>query len=199
MKKMLVLLLLTGCSSSEYVSGTITAKNGHSIVSEYNKASELECSSSGSRLDFFIDMDDSLSPTVADTFTNSIVVCDGANGQNGLNGEVGAQGPQGLQGAIGPQGIPGAVGIQGPTGPQGDTGPAGTSATIKAYTSTTCAAITGSTLYIKIKNGTASIYSSNTCASNSKLEEVNEGGSYFVTNNRLLVYSEEVARVITFN
>ena len=205
MKYLLPLIFLVGCSSSDYVAGTITAKNGHSMVSQYNKTSEIECESSGTRLDFFIDMDDSLLASDGDIYTNSVVVCDGINGLNGLQGERGEQGaqgapgPQGIQGLVGPQGIPGMMGMPGPTGPQGATGATGATgssgATIRVYNVSTCTLITGTSTYIKSN----AIYSSSSCNSNTKIEELNDGESYFVSNNSLLISSGHNFRVITFN
>ena len=96
--------------------------NGHSIVSQYNDSSEIECANGGTRLDFFLDNDDSLSASENDLFLNSIVVCNGANGLQGPQGLRGCQGAQGIPGAMGPVG---AVGPQGPAGATGSRGPRG--------------------------------------------------------------------------
>lgn len=154
-------LFLAACGTDKSLEATITAvdgKDGHSIVSSYQSASELECEgASGNRLDLYLDLDDSLSVSEGDLYSNSIISCNGVNGQKGeqgipgvqgVQGEPGQQGPQGLQGLVGPQGatglqgavgpqgatgqqgnqgLPGPIGPQGPTGPQGLQGPVGSS------------------------------------------------------------------------
>lgn len=149
----LALLTLIGCSPSKEVVNVIKGNdgaNGHSLVSSYNESTSCECGENGgSRLDIYLDMDDSLSATEGDLYQNSLVVCNGLNGLNGRDGEDGEQGiqgpqgeqgprgipgrrgPRGLQGAVGPQGLVGATGPQGaagaigPQGPQGVAGPTG--------------------------------------------------------------------------
>lgn len=158
-KYMFVLvMLLMGCSPNreviEVYRGTdgLNGSNGHSIVSVYNNASEIDCSTSGTRLDLYLDVDDTLNATENDTYLNSIVSCNGSNGLNGsdglagtsgTNGEDGSDGADGLDGengtngvagipgaagptgATGPQGVAGSTGSAGPTGPQGPAGPQG--------------------------------------------------------------------------
>jgi len=219
MKKFLLacLLVLVGCAEDKSVVATITAidgKNGHSIVSSYNSASELECEgSAGYRLDMFVDLDDSLTASEGDLFSNSLVVCDGRNGLNGQNGlqgpqgEQGEPGPQGLQGLTGPQGTPGEqgepgpVGPQGPQGPQGIQGPSGSSgATIVAYSSNSCTKISGTSVYVKpTGSNNFGLYSSSSCSSSSKFAEVSQGESYWVSGNALAIWNDGSLRVITFN
>lgn len=124
--------------------------NGHSLVSEYVESDE--CDNGGTRLDVLLDLDDSLSVTEGDLYQNSLIACNGDQGEQGERGIQGIQGedgergipgqrgPRGLRGRVGrqgltgqqgEQGIPGTVGQQGaqgdpgPTGEQGDQGPAG--------------------------------------------------------------------------
>lgn len=219
MKKFLLacILVLAGCAKDESVIATITAndgKNGHSIVSSYNSASELECEGSdGYRLDMYIDLDDSLTASEGDKFSNSLVVCNGQNGLNGENGlqgpqgEQGEQGPQGLQGLAGPQGEPGAQGSPGPTGPQGPQGPQGiqgpagsSGATIVSYSSNSCTKISGTSTYVKpTGSSNFGLYSSSSCHSSSKFAEVSQGESYWVSGTSLAIWEDDSLRVITFN
>lgn len=149
----LLLALAVGCSPArevvEVYQGTPGAQgptgpvgpigpNGHSLVSESVSASGCECDQNGgSRLDIYLDLDDSLSVSEGDLFQSSLVACNGRNGLNGTNGADGApglpgvqgpqgeQGPQGLPGEQGPQGVAGADGSNGADGAQGIAGPAG--------------------------------------------------------------------------
>lgn len=239
MKKMLVLvstLLVIGCTERNTVA-TVTAKdganglnglvgrdgndgsdglngvNGHSVVSYYNEASYCECENSGSRLDMYLDLDDSLSATEGDQLLNSLVICNGLNGLKGEQGETGAPGPQGVAGAVGPQGPQGpqgvmgpmgVPGVQGPTGPVGPQGPQGmqgspsSSATITVYNnSSSCVLLTGSSYYVK--NG--DIYSSSSCHSHTKVMVLQgTGDSFWISPNQLATDGGYSAiRVIKFN
>lgn len=222
MKKLFVLgLVLVGCSSKTELVDVISGKdgkNGHSIVSMYQAASETECSAGGSRLDMYVDTDDTLSATPSDVYTNSVVVCNGLNGLNGQQGVPGVQGPQGIAGEIGPQGppgqngtpglpgmpgSPGPMGPPGPQGPQGIQGPAGSSgAIIVNYSSNSCTLVANSspTTYTKPTGShNFGLYTSSSCHSSSKFAEVSDGESYWVSNNSLAVWSSNSIRVITFN
>lgn len=246
MNKFLLLILavvVIACDKRTDVA-TVTAndgkdgKNGHSIVSMYNKSSELECLNDGQRLDLYLDIDDSLSVTEGDLYMNSLVTCNGLNGLNGIDGvngqdgETGAQGPQGepgpqglvgatgpqglagpqglqgipgLPGAIGPQGVPGRpgpMGPQGPQGPQGIQGPAGspgTTVTITLYSSNSCTKITGTNRYVRVQGNNVQFFTSSSCHSSTKLAEVSQGESFWVTGNVLAVYDDCSVRVLTFN
>lgn len=96
--------------------------NGHSLVSQFIDANELECSTGGTRLDIYIDLNDDLSLNEEDLYQGSLVAC---NGSNGLNGTNGLQGVQGETGATGAQGIQGERGPRGHVGPRGERGPRG--------------------------------------------------------------------------
>lgn len=227
MKKVLVVLavVLAGCSPDKEVVEIIKGDdgaNGHSITSQISEASNCECGESGgSRLDLFIDLDDSLSTTEEDLYQGSIVTCNGANGlsgENGLDGATGAQGvpgeagPQGAPGEsiVGPQGVAGLTGAQGPVGPQGPTGPQGlqgvpgvagtngSGATILA-SSSTCVQVDGN---YYMKNDT--LYyedDSNKCDGNHDKVSLNASGdSMWVAAKKLAVIdgSGEL-RVIIFN
>ena len=222
----LISLVLIACSKTTDVA-TVTGndgKNGYSIVSMYNEPSGLECSNGGQRLDLYLDTDYSLSVSEGDIYTNSLVVCNGLNGLNGEQGPQGEMGPQGLIGATGPQGLmgpqglqgqpgtpgaigpqgpqglPGPVGPQGPQGPQGIQGPAGSSgATITLYASTSCTRITGTNRYVRVQGNNVQFFSTSNCQGSSKLAEVSQGESFWVTANMLAVYDDCSVRVITFN
>jgi hypothetical protein len=224
---LLVMVLIAGCANDRNLEATVTAidgRNGHSIVSEYKQSTQLECESSGSRLDMYIDMDDSLTVSQGDVYANSLIACNGlnglqgiqglpgtngSNGSDGAQGIPGAQGPQGIQGIAGPQGAPGLdgadgqpgpTGPQGPQGPQGIQGPAGSSgATIVSFSGSSCTRLTGTNSYLKASNNNYALYTSSNCSSNSKFAEVSEGESYWVSANALAVYSDTGLRVITFN
>ncbi len=109
--------------------------NGHSLVSQFAEVNGCECDEQGgTRLDIYLDLDDSLSVSEGDTFQNSLIACNGRNGLRGPRGLTGAQGeqgipgeagPQGEQGVPGPQGLTGAAGATGATGAQGVAGPVG--------------------------------------------------------------------------
>lgn len=237
--KAIILIFLTflviGCDKRTD-QATVTAVDGHSVVSVYNESSEFECSNGGQRLDLYLDIDYSLSVTEGDRYMNSLITC---NGNNGLNGEIGPQGeqgpqgligetgpmgltgPQGLQGfpgvpgAIGPQGLPGVagstgpqgipgiagpVGPQGPQGPQGIQGPAGNSgATIVLYSQTNCTRIGSTNRYLKVQGNNVQFFSNSNCSGSSKLAEVSQGESFWITGNMLAVYDDCSVRVITFN
>jgi hypothetical protein len=195
----------TGASGSDGLNGS-DGMNGHSIVSMTSEASRCECEAGGSRLDMYIDMDDSLSVSEGDLFSNSLVVCNGQNGRNGLDGQVGEMGPPGLQGEIGPQGTPGMSGTPGPMGPPGPQGPQGLQgepgslATIAVYSANSCTKITGSDLWVKQTGGNNfGLYSASSCSSNTKVAEVSQGESYWVSSNMLAVWSNGSLRVIKFN
>ena len=209
-KYMLIVLLviITACNKRiDQIS--VTANDGYSVVSEYSSASSVECETDGTRLDLYLDLDRSLTASSGDRYLNSLVSCNGLNGLNGENGVDGESGPQGLQGEVGPEGPQGSPGLQGPTGPMGPSGPQGlvgipgingsSGATIVNYTSSSCTLISGTTKYVKVGNNNSSIYTSTSCSGNSKVAEVSQGESYWVSNNALAIHNENSTRVITFN
>lgn len=150
MKFLLIALLLASCGrNGKNGRDGVDGENGHSLVSQINSASEIECSTGGQRLDVYLDLNDSFFVDEFDLYLNSLVACNGANGvdgqdgadgQNGvdgkdgapgLTGERGEQGPPGLEGKVGPQGLQGepgpqgVQGIQGAVGDRGEVGPQG--------------------------------------------------------------------------
>lgn len=187
----------TGATGAPGTGGATGAQgpNGHSLVSQYVEPCQWVCPNGGSELDIYLDTDDTLSVSEGDTYQNSIIACNGANGlngQDGLPGTDGAQGEpgaQGPQGNAGPQGPAGADGVTGPTGaqgPAGPQGPAGTTVTITAYTSSSCTLIAGTTYYAKNSSGTSgSIYDASSCASNHKVGDVSGGDNFWLSATKL--------------
>jgi hypothetical protein len=227
MKKLLALLFLVSCIPSKE-RATIyqpkdgkDGKNGHSLVSEYVEAEE--CVDGGSRLDVFLDLDDSLSVSEGDIYQSSIVACNGAQGIQGLQGEQGVpgeQGPQGEQGIAGPQGlqgvagapgIPGAVGPQGPQGnpgpvgpdgpqgPQGIQGIAGSSTTASITTTAPgCNRILTTSYYSKDDR----VYDNSSCSNShaGMVADLNGGNSFWVGSNILAVdFTSSSMKIIKFN
>ncbi len=126
---LLIALAMVGCAIDKSTVATITAtdgtngQNGHSLVSQYVQATELECDSAGgSRLDIYVDIDDSLSASDGDVYQNSLVVCNGLNGLNGIDGQDGQDGQNGNNGINGHDGIAGPPGSAGPPGLNGNPG-----------------------------------------------------------------------------
>jgi hypothetical protein len=225
---MSLMFLMVGCQSEtvtlipgpQGVPG-VAGANGHSLVSETVEASGCECDwQGGTRLDIYMDMDDSLSLTEGDTFQSSLVACNGMNGLNGQDGLPGATGAQGIPGATGPEGIAGPagevgpegaqglvgpVGPMGPAGPQGLTGaqgPAGSGATLQAFTLGSSCLSVGGGLYAKKSGDTAKIYDDNDCDSNDFVTTVGEQASYWLSSTRLAFVdasSGVVLRVLNFN
>lgn len=130
-----ILAAVTACSVDKEVVQVLRGadgKNGHSLVSQYVEVNTCECDEQGgTRLDIYLDIDDSLSISEGDLFQNSLIACNGRNGLQGIQGLPGVQGvqgeqgPQGIPGEAGPQGIAGEQGVQGLPGPQGLTGETG--------------------------------------------------------------------------
>lgn len=210
MKKYLYLLLLTACSKDFTLQSPVTVadiRNGHSIISEYKPVTTSECLNSGVRLDMFIDINDNLVVDETDIFQNSVVICNGLQGEQGLQGtqgNTGEQGNQGEQGIPGEQGNPGEQGAQGEQGIQGEQGepgiPGPSAVMIQTYNSTTCTLIQGSNIYMKRTSSIVfTLYSSSTCTTAVKLADIKQGQSYWVANNMLSVWSNDSLRVITFN
>lgn len=197
--------------------------NGHSLVSRYHSPSLFECWTGGTRLDIYIDMDDSLSVSHGDIYQNSLVACNGKNGRDGRNGHdgedgqdgldgldglAGEAGPQGMAGEVGPQGEAGAEGAQGeagPTGPQGEQGlpgpqGPGASVSITNYTSSSCTPIVGTNRSTKPTGCNSGIYTSSNCSSSSKEIELGYGESFWVSSTALAVKLGTTGiRVINFN
>lgn len=125
----LMTLILFSCAPAREVVQIVNGKdgsNGHSLVSQYMASTELECDGTGgSRLDIYMDLDDSLTPSEGDLYQNSIVVCNGLNGANGTDGTVGTNGTNGHDGIAGPPGSSGPPGLNGNPGHDGVPGPSG--------------------------------------------------------------------------
>lgn len=230
MKKLIVgitMLGMLGCTPNREVVDVIhgnNGANGHSIVSQYNESVGCECAHGGTRLDLYLDMDDSLSATESDLYQGSLIACNGSNGLNGIDGlsgtegEDGHDGQQGIPGSpgpmgtIGPMGMTGSPGPMGPigrtgpigatglTGPIGLTGPAGSSgATIVSYGSSSCTALTGG-YYGKAKSNTYDIYLSSSCKESDKVITLNDANStIWLSTTSMAVYASSSVRVINFN
>lgn len=217
-KYVFLLLILAACAKERSLVATVTAndgKNGHSLVTEYHSASTVECTNGGTRLDIFLDINDNLIIDDLDTYQQSSISCNGLNGLQGLTGATGEMGPQGLpglagiNGAIGPQGErgePGPIGLTGPQGPQGSQGPQGapgtpgSSATILAYSASSCTPILGTMYYTKLTSSSNfALYSTPSCSNSSKFAQVSQGEAYWVSSQSLAVWSNNSLRVITFN
>jgi hypothetical protein len=180
----------------------VDGRNGHSIVTFQQEASSCECETSGTRIDMYSDIDDSLTASENDVYLNSLVVCNGRNGLDGARGRQGQQGdvgPRGLPGSPGMTGAQGPVGPVGQQGPQGMQGPSGSSATITSYSSSNCTLISGTSSYVKPNGHNYKLYASSSCSSNSAFAEVSEGESYWVSSTTLAVWNDGSLRVIKFN
>lgn len=222
-----VLMFLASCGKKqtyELVQGEKGEKgdagsNGHSLVSQVVQLdASILCPNGGQRLDIYLDRDDNLDVSEADSFQSSLVACNGLNGRDGIDGQdgkdgkngkrgprglqgiagpVGPQGPQGEQGPVGPQGPRGEQGIQGETGLQG---PSGTGATITSYTSSLCSSVSGSSFFVKNNGSNVSVYTSSSCSNSSKVEQLTDGDSFWLSDTKLgVVISTGGIRVISFN
>lgn len=108
MKYLLIGLLLASCGKNgkngrNGVDGKDgkDGANGHSLVSLINPASEIECTSGGQRLDVYLDMNDSFTADEFDLYLNSVVSCNGTDGQDGVDGQDGIDGQDGADGRDG--------------------------------------------------------------------------------------------------
>lgn len=121
------LLMVTACHSSKdlvTIKG-LPGRDGHSLVSMISEATQCECSAGGSRMDVYVDLDDSLSASEGDKYQGSLVACSGRNGTDGSNGMDGEDGANGADGSDGADGQDGADGINGEDGADGENGVAG--------------------------------------------------------------------------
>lgn len=194
-----------GTNGTNGVDGAAGA-NGHSLVSQFLEVCQegLECSGNGgSRLDIYLDLDDSFTATEGDLYTGSLVACNGANGLAGAPGEPGTQGPPGIAGPTGAAGSEGAAGPTGPAGPAGPAGtpgaqgPSGSGATITVYNSSSCQSIAGTSYYVK----SDAIYDASGCSSSHKVDELTGGDdTFWVSSTKLAVENGgNGIRVISFN
>lgn len=212
-----VLVAAVGCGKDRSLEATVTAidgRNGHSLVSQYMAATELECGAEGgSRLDIYMDTDDSLTASDGDLYQNSLIACNGANGldgQNGNNGENGHDGIAGPPGQAGPPGLngnPGHDGAPGPQGPPGSPGAPGQNGqngsghVVPKNVTGNCTNI--STGYdAKIKNQTVELYTAGqSCSSPSKVYVLTDSASTFwLSATELAVFvSPAGLRILDFN
>ncbi len=173
--------------------------NGHSLVSQILPTTELECSSTGTRLDIYLDLDDSLNTSEVDLYQGSIVICDGTNGLNGNPGHDGIAGPPGSVGPPGLNGNPGHDGSPGPNGPPGPQGNPGQGASIDHHNlNSSCEAI-GNDYYAKYQAQTVKIYDNSDCSGNS-FNMNDTSSTFWISESSLAVFiAPNGLRVIDFN
>lgn len=178
---------------------------GHLVLPQIIQltSESLECGENGGvRYDWYIDEDDSVTLSDADTYYASAATCNGLNGLNGLNGHAGEQGPPGLAGPPGLQGNPGHDGVAGPPGSTGPQGPPGQNAHVTQHYVSACLAMPGG-YYLKTGNGSESgsvgIYTNSSCnGSHSQLNSANS--TFFFTANILGVYVDsQTVRTLEYN
>lgn len=181
--------------------------NGHSLVSQYMAATELECDANGgSRLDIYIDMDDSLTPSEGDVYQNSLIACNGLNGVNGQDGQDGEAGPPGLTGPPGLNGNPGHDGAPGPQGPPGTPGAPGKDGNngkdahvTPRNVSTTCSAISDNYSAL-IKNNTVEIYNGLTCSGQKVFVLSSAASTFWLSATELAVFVDPAGlRILTYS
>lgn len=180
--------------------------NGHSLVSQYVAVTELECDSlGGSRLDIYLDMDDSLTPSETDIYQNSLVSCNGYNGVNGNPGHDGIAGPPGQSGPPGLNGNPGHDGLPGPSGPPGSPGAPGQNGKDAHVTpkniNGNCSNVNANYDALT-KNNTVELYTSGkSCSSPFKVFILTSSASTFwLSNTELAVFVDPVGlRVLNYN
>ncbi len=179
-----------------------TGANGHSLVSQILDATELECPSGGDRLDVYLDLDDSLSASEGDLYQNSLVACNGYNGNPGHDGTPGQPGGPGQAGPPGLNGNPGHDGIPGPPGTPGTPGNDGHGATVGQHNVASCTSL-GGTFYLKKgsgnESGSVGIYTSSNCTGNhSQLNDANS--TFWLSSSSLAIYVDgQNVRVLTFD
>jgi hypothetical protein len=174
-------------------------------------ATELECDSAGgSRLDIYMDLDDSLTPSEGDLYQNSLVACNGLNGTNGipgLDGEVGPpgqSGPPGLDGNPGHDGLPGpsgAPGQDGSPGSNGQKGENGKDAHVSPKNVTGICSNISSGYDALIKNQTVELYTAGfSCSAPKKVYVLTDSASTFwLSSTELAVFvSPAGLRVLTY-
>lgn len=206
---LLVLSILTivACSSEKSGVYTIRAengKNGHSLVSQYMAATELECANAdGSRLDIYIDTDDSLTASDGDVYQNSLIACNGLNGVNGQNGHDGVAGPPGQSGPPGLDGNPGKDGLPGPKGDPGTPGAPGQNGKDAHVTprnvSAVCSAISDNYSAL-VKNNTVEIYNGLVCSGQKVFVLTSSASTFWLSANELAVFVDPAGlRILTYN
>ncbi len=212
MKKIMLIMLfmVVGCNETVVIVKGVdgpkgeTGANGHSLVSQILEASELECSTTGTRLDIYLDLDDSLNTSDGDLYQVSVVDCDGRNGLDGEDGQPGQSGPPGL-GLVGPPGLNGNPGHDGQTGPNGPPGPQGNDghgASVGQHNVTSCTSLPGG-FYLKkgsgSESGSVGIYTNSSCTgSHDQLNTANS--TFWLTTADLAIYVDsQTVRVLTFN
>lgn len=196
----------------------LTAHNGTSMLASATPSES--CDNGGYLLGIYADTDQSGAVSEGDSLQFSFDVCNGVDGTNGLDGkdgidgvagepgapgpqgpagEIGATGPQGPQGETGAPGQAGAPGATGATGPQGPAGQPGSTVAVDTYSGSSCQKLKNTNSYVKISSNVAGLYSSSSCASNSKFAQVSQGESYWAAGNVLVVWGSSGVTALTFN
>ncbi len=201
-KHILFSLLLVSCAPKREVVQIYKGQNGHSVVSNYaNAEGDLVCGDlGGSRLDIYLDLDDTLTVSEGDSYLNSLVACNGATGLTGEQGEAGPSGEAGPQGTVGPQGVQGIAGPVGPIGPTGPQGLSAPSATITSYTSNSCTSISDTNYYTKPNGENSKIYLNSECSGSGEFT-LTEGDSVWLSASQLAtkLINTNGIRVVRFN
>lgn len=70
---------------------------------------------------------------------------------------------------------------------------------IVSYTSSGCSKIGDNNVYVSVSNSNSSLYSSSNCHPNTKLAQISQGESYWVSDRVLSVHQSGGLRVINFN
>lgn len=179
-------VLLKGPAGQPGAPGEVGAP-GHSAVSLSRAASELECEVSGTAVDVYLDLDDSLSVTEGDTLQSGLVACNGANG---------------LDGADGANGVDGADGSDGQDGADGADGEDGTNATavMTAYTiGSSCQVIHSGWSAKKHDSDSVKVYSNESCSGSSETLDDDNDDMFVISNSVVLLYQNLVIRKLVFN
>lgn len=176
--------------------------NGHSLATEIVSLSSesLECLGvGGTRVDIYVDLDDTLTPTEGDFYYGSLFTCNGASGLQGSPGTPGSPGPQG---EVGPAGPPGEQGVAGPSGPAGPVG--GIGGDIVTYTiDSSCSYISNGYYAKKSGNDNIKLYDDSACGGSAEAE-LGTGGqeTIWLSPCRLAVIDDSTStlrlRVIQF-
>jgi hypothetical protein len=160
-----------------------------------------------------MDVDDSLTPTDGDLYQNSLIACNGLNGNHGENGHDGIAGPPGQagppgldgnpghDGEPGPSGLPGSPGAPGANGHDGAPGQDGKDAHVTPKNVTgNCAALTAN-YDAKIKNNTVELYTAgHSCDAPWKVFTLTSSASTFwLSSTELAVFVDPAGlRVLTY-
>ncbi len=212
MRTLTLILAITGFLGCNHRTEQITLSaqngaNGHSLVSQYMATTELECDAAGgARLDIYIDLDDSLTASEGDLYSNSLVACNGLSGTNGnpghdgIAGPPGSSGPPGLDGNPGQDGSPGPSGAPGTPGAPGHDGANGNGHVSPRDVGPVCSNV--SPAYDALtKNNTVELYPAGvSCQANQKVYTLTSAASTFWIDIGLAVFVDPSGlRILEFN